>query len=114
MPNTANGPNGQAINVLDGTALRRRLHSRGPKARARLAAWLINNNVAFVDLSQAQVARLVRANPGAVSAALGHSGVRGPRQSTIDRIIDRYGADTLLRALDRTTASRRPTLVAAE
>jgi hypothetical protein len=112
VSNTPTRPNGQALNFLSGNALRRYLHGKTAGERARIAARLIDNKVAFADLSPAQVARLVEAHPGSVSVALGHAGTRGPHQRTLDRIVKRYGADTLLRALDRCTAPQP--LVAAE
>jgi hypothetical protein len=96
--------NGQVVNVLNGNALRRMLRGKAPGERARIAAQLLQYHVEFVDLSAAQIARLVNVNPGAVSVALGHAGVRGPHTRTIDRLIRRYGADALLRGLDRATA----------
>jgi hypothetical protein len=104
-------PNGQLVTHISGPALRRRLHGKSPQERARLAAQLVRLKVVFADLSPAQVARLTRANPGAVSGALGNAGKRGPRDSTLEHLIKRYGADTLMRAVDRITA---PTRVAAE
>jgi hypothetical protein len=104
--------NGQAVvNTLTGEALRRLLHGKSAKGRAWLAANLIAHKVSFSDLSQAQVARLVRVNSGNVSRALGRAGRRGAQQRTLDHLIRRYGTDTLMRALDRATA---PSMQAAE
>jgi hypothetical protein len=94
-----------------GPALRRLLRSKSPGERARIVAQLIRLNVVFKDLSPAQIARLAEVNQGAVSVALGHAGTRGPRPRTIDRLIHKYGADALLRGIDRITA---PHSVAAE
>jgi hypothetical protein len=107
---SANGQ-GSVVNVLTGRALRRTLRGKSPKERACLVALLIERKVAFEDLSPAHLARLCGANPGAVSVMLGHAGKRGPRNSTIDRLIKRYGPDTLMRAVERITV---PTRVAAE
>jgi hypothetical protein len=87
------------------------LHGKSPQERARIVARLIKYNVSFVDLSPAQLARLAAANPGAVSIELGNAGKRGPRDSTLNHLIKRYGPDVLMRAVDRATA---PTRVAAE
>ena len=111
MTNSKPTPNGQVVNVLNGDALRRYLHGKSEGGRAQLAAHLIRNRVSFSDLSAAQVARLVKANSGNVSRALGRAGTRGAQSRTIDRLAKKYGADTLLKALDRATA---PTLQAAE
>jgi hypothetical protein len=91
--------------------LRRVLRGKSSKERARLVTLLIERKVVFKDLSPAQLARLCEANPGAVSVELGHAGRRGPRDSTLDRLIKKYGPDVLMRAVDRATA---PTQVAAE
>jgi hypothetical protein len=107
---TSNGQ-GCVVNVLTGRALRRALRDKSPKERACLVALLIERKVAFEDLSPAQLARLCKANPGTVSIELGHAGRRGPRDSTLDRLIKKYGPDVLMRAVDRITA---PTRVAAE
>jgi hypothetical protein len=107
---TSNGQ-GSVVNVLTGRALRRALRGKSPKERACLVALLIERKVAFEDLSPAQLARLCEANPGTVSVMLGHAGKRGPRDSTLNHLIKRYGANTLMRAVDRITA---PTRVAAE
>jgi hypothetical protein len=80
------------------------LHGKTPVERARIVAQLIKYSVEFVDLSPAQIARLANVNPGAVCVALGHAGKRGPHDRTLDRLIRRYGANTLMRALDRATA----------
>jgi hypothetical protein len=111
--NNRSGSNGQGlvVNVLTGRALGRALRGKSPKERACLVALLIERKVAFEDLSPAQVARLCKANSGAVSVMLGHAGKRGPRDSTLNHLIKRYGANTLMRAVDRLTA---PTRVAAE
>jgi hypothetical protein len=60
---------------------------------------------------QAQSAKLCDVDPQYVNVALGRKGSRGPHKKTIDRLIKRYGADALLKGLDRYTA---PTTVAAE
>jgi hypothetical protein len=99
---TANGQ-GSVVNVLTGRALHRALRGKSPKERACLAALLIERKVALEDLSPAQVARLCGANPGAVSVELGNAGKRGPRDSTLNHLIKRYGANTLMRAVDRAT-----------
>ena len=90
MPNNRNGQNGQALNVLHGPALRRALHNATPAERAQIGAQLVQHGVALANLSAAQVARLVKADPSAICAALGHRGSRGPRQSTIDYLAQRY------------------------
>jgi hypothetical protein len=104
-------PNGQVVHILTGVALRRLLHGKSPQERARIAARLVKYKVALEDLSLAQIARLTEANPGSVSIELGNAGKRGARESTLDRLIRKYGADTLRRAVNRATA---PTRVAAE
>ena len=96
--------NGRPLNLLSGATLRRMLHGRAPHERAQLVAQLVGRDVAFVELSAAQIARLVEANPSAVSVAHGHRGTRGPRQRTVDRIVKRYGAEALMKVLDRATA----------
>jgi hypothetical protein len=106
---SANGQ-GSVVNVLTGKALRRALRGKSPKQRACLVALLIERKVAFEDLSPAQLARLCEANPGTVSVMLGNTGRRGPRASTLDHLIRKYGPATLLRAVSRSTAPR----VAAE
>lgn len=58
-----------------------------------------------------QAARFCSVNVGNVSVALGNRGKRGPRDATVDRVIRRFGADALMRGLDRATA---PHSVAAE
>jgi hypothetical protein len=110
LSNNPTPTNGQDLNYVTGRTLRRILTAKSSAARGRIAARLIKNNVALVDLSPAQVARLVEAYSSDVSVALGRSGTRGPRQRTVDRIVRRYGADALLRALDAYTA---PQAVAA-
>jgi hypothetical protein len=105
------GPNGQVLTIITGPVLRRLLHGKSPQERARVVAQLIRLNVAFEDLSPAQIARLAEANQGAVSVALGHAGTRGPRRRTLERLVKRYGPDVLMRALDQATAPQR---IAAE
>jgi hypothetical protein len=112
MLNSRSGPNGQAVNVLNGPALRRMLHGKTSTERAQIAAQLIEHRVGFVDLSPAQVARLVDTNPGCVSIVLGHAGTRGPRNKTIERLVKKYGPDVLMRALDQATTP--PQQIAAE
>jgi hypothetical protein len=111
--NNRSGSNGQGrtVYVLSGRALRRLLHGKTSAARARICANLVRYNIEVTDLSASQLARLCAVNPGQVSVALGHAGLRGPRDSTLDRLIRKYGPDTLLRAVDRATT---PTQVAAE
>jgi hypothetical protein len=105
------GPNGQALTIITGPALRRLLHGKTPCERARIVARLFQRSVAFEDLSPAQIARLCEANPGTVSVALGHAGTRGPRQRTINHLVNKYSAEALIMAFDRATA---PHAVAAE
>src|SRR5262245_41267261 len=90
-----------ASTKLSGKALQSLVRGKSPQARARIAAAMTAQGVSVYDLSAAQNARLCEANAGAVSVALGHSGKRGPRRRTIDRVIRRYGADALMRGLDR-------------
>jgi hypothetical protein len=52
---------------------------------------------------------LGRVHPSSVTVALGNIGKRGPHHRTLDRL-RRYGANTLMRALDRATAPP-PTIV---
>jgi hypothetical protein len=103
--------NGQVVTFLSGSVLRRLLHGKPTKERARVIAQLVKLNVAVVGLSPAQGARLGRVHPSSVTIALGNAGKRGPHYRTLDRLIRRYGANTLMRALDRATA---PTRIAAE
>jgi hypothetical protein len=102
--------NGQPVTYLTGRALRRMTRGKKSKQLAEIAARLLRYGVTFDQLSAAQVCRLVGANPGAVSTALGNAGKRGPRVSTLDRLIKRHGPDVLMKAVDRATAPR----VAAE
>jgi hypothetical protein len=97
-------PNGQAITFVSGLALRRLLRGRSPKERARIAAMLVTNGVAVIDLSPVQAARLAGVEPAYLTDALGHRGSRGPRDKTIDHLLKHYGAATLMRAVDRATA----------
>jgi hypothetical protein len=106
----ANGQ-GSAVKVLRGRVLQRLLRGRTAAERARICAQLLEHKVTFTGLLPAQVARLVGANPGSVCVALGHAGTRGPRRRTLERVIRKYGANALMRELDRITA---PQPVAAE
>jgi hypothetical protein len=110
-PHSTSGPNGQVVTYLAGPVLCRMLRGKSPQARARLVARLLKLGVTFQNLSAAQLARLCEANPGAVSAALGNVGSRGPRDRTIDHLVKKYGADAIMRAVDRATAPQR---IAAE
>jgi hypothetical protein len=60
------------------------------------------------DLTLAELARTYRQRLADARAA---GAVRAPSDTEIDRIVCRYGADALMRGLDRATA---PQLVAAE
>jgi hypothetical protein len=121
MLNNTARPNGQAlrlthqvsglVNTLSGSGLRRILHGKSAKKRAATAARLIKHGVSIEGLNQAQAARLCQVNESAVCAALGHTGSRGAHQRTIDRLVKKYGPDTLMKALDRATT---PSLQAAE
>ena len=97
--------------AASGVLLRRALRGKTPSARARLAADLVRGKVALVSPTATQAARLCSVNVGNVSVALGNRGNRGPRDRTIDKVVRRYGADALMRGLDR---AARPTAIAAE
>jgi hypothetical protein len=97
-------PNGHAITFISGPALRRLLRGRSPKERARIAAMLVKHGVAIIELSPVQAARLVGVEPAYLTGPLGHRGSRGPRDKTINHLLKHYGAETLMRAVDRATA----------
>ena len=104
-------PNGQAFNLLTGPALRRALHGKSATERAAIAAKLFQYSVNLAGLSCAQLARLCGAHESGVCIALGRRGVRGPHNRTVVRLVKKYGAPTLLQALDYATT---PHLAAAE
>jgi hypothetical protein len=108
--------NGQRPVLASGRNLRRLLRGKKAATRARVAAMLVTGEYQLVRPLPTQAARLVGVNPGRVSSALGNVGQRGPRNTTIDRLIAKYGAEAILRGLDRATApgSSAPTIQAAE
>lgn len=97
--------------AASGVLLCRALRGKPPSTRARLAADLVRGKVTLVNLTPSQAARLCTVNVGNVSVALGNRGKRGPRDRTIDKVVRRYGADALMRGLDRATSPQR---IAAE
>ncbi len=97
--------------AASGVLLRRALRGKPPSARARLAADFVRGKLALVSPTVSQAARLCAVNVGTVSVALGNKGKHGPREKTVDRLVRRYGADALMRGLDRATSPQR---VAAE
>jgi hypothetical protein len=84
--------------------LSRALRRRPASWRARLAAEMVLGGVVVGRLTTTQAARLCNVNVGNVSVALGHKGKRGPHDRTLDRLVRKYGLETLMRALDRATA----------
>jgi hypothetical protein len=87
-------PTGQVGTAFSGRELKALLRKRGKsrQQRARTTAWLMRLNAQVFDLSAAQFSRLCQANPGAVSIELGHRGKRGPRPSTVNRLLRERGA----------------------
>jgi hypothetical protein len=81
------------------------LTGKSNKQKAAIVADFINGVYELVGpLSQEQWARLGDVPPTYVVTALGHTGRRGARKRTLDRLVRKYGPATLLRALDRATA----------
>jgi hypothetical protein len=112
-----NGKHGSSGKQYSGLDLKQLLWGKTPEEHARVAAYLKQINASYVDLSASQHARLCEANPGSVSVALGNGGTRGPHLQTIDRclnglgpslnqLLEKYGREVLLRALDRYRASK--------
>jgi hypothetical protein len=100
-----NGSNGKGpLHLITGTVLRRRLRGLTAAQKARLAAFMLEGDATFTGLSQTQMARLVGVPSNMVGIARGHAGIRGVRQSTVDGLVRKYGADRLMSALDRYTA----------
>jgi hypothetical protein len=86
-------------------ALRRMLTGKTNKQKAAIAACFTNGTCVFAGpYSQEQAARLCDVPPTYVVTAVGHSGRRGARNRTIDRLVRKYSGATLMRALDRATA----------
>jgi hypothetical protein len=86
--------------------LPRMLRGATPAKRAWIAARLAHGEWVLVDPLAAQMARACGVNASHVSAALGRRGSRGPHSKTLAKLVRRYGADTLLAAVDRATAPR--------
>ena len=78
--------------VYSGRSLKALLRGSSPQQRAKIAARLVRLKAQVSDLSAAQFGRLCQANSGAVSVELGHRGKRGPRPSTVDRLLRERGA----------------------
>ena len=78
--------------AYSGKALKALLRKKSPQQRARITARLVRLNAQVYDLSATQFGRLCKANPGSVSIELGHRGKRGPRPSTVDRLLREHGA----------------------
>jgi hypothetical protein len=89
---------------VTGRDLRRLLRGASPTLRACVAADFAVGWRVLVDPLPTQAARLCGVNVSRVSAVLGNVGKRGPRASTIDRVIRKYGAEPLLKGIDRATA----------
>jgi hypothetical protein len=89
---------------VSGRELRRMLRGASPATRAEIAARLARGLLVLVDPLPSHIARMCSVNPGRLTAALGRRGSRGPHSKTLAKLVRRYGADTLLAAVDRATA----------
>ena len=99
-----NGGAGRVQYPINAADLRRLLRGKSAKGRAVIAAKLARGDFTFVGPpSPALAARMCEANPRSVSVLLDHRGARGPRKSTINKLAKKYGASTLLQALDVAT-----------
>jgi hypothetical protein len=90
---------------ISGLRLSRLLRGMSVNGRVSVAAKLASGEYVLVGpLSPTQAARLCNVNVGNVSVRLGHRGIRGPRRSTIDRLVKKFGVSALLEGCDRATA----------
>jgi hypothetical protein len=93
-----------------GRNLKRLLHGKPPRVRAKAGAKLVNGEFAFTAPTVPQAARLVGCPAQLIHAELGHR-PKPPSDVQIDRLVAKLGADRVMASLDRLT---KPSLLAAE
>jgi hypothetical protein len=98
---TSVAPTGQPITARE---LRQLLHGRSNRFRATVAANLVTGNLRPERPSPVQAARLCDVNVGYVTVALGITRKRSPSDETIDRVVEKFGIEALMRGCDRATA----------
>src|SRR5262245_24748304 len=81
-----------------GRNVKKLLHGKTPRERAKVGAKLVTCEFAYVNPTPAQAARIVGTTAQRIHAALGHQ-PKPPSDTKIDRIIARYGADAIMRGL---------------
>ena len=91
---------------ISGRVLRRMLRGASPATRADIAARLARGWLVLVNPLPSHIARMCSVNASLVTVALGRRGSRGPHSKTLAKLVRRYGAGTLLAAVDRATAPK--------
>jgi hypothetical protein len=100
---TTSAPTRQTL--ASGRNLKRLVHGKSARERAKAAAMLVTGEFVYHSPTVAQAARLCGVAASRVHAALGHA-PKPPSDAKIDRMIRKFGADAIMRGLDRYTAPR--------
>jgi hypothetical protein len=90
--------------TITGRELRQLIHGKGNRFRGAAAAQAVIGTVRVESYSPVQAARLFDVNVGYVTAALGTTRKRVPSDEAIDRVVERFGIEALMRGCDRATA----------
>jgi hypothetical protein len=96
-----------APTAITGCELRQLIHGKGNRFRGAAAAAAVRGTLRVESYSPVQAARLFDVGVGYVTAALGSTVKRGPRDSTIEKInkvVRRFGVDALMAGCHRATA----------
>jgi len=115
--NTAPGNGGQASVRATRKKLKRLVHGKPARVRARAGAKLVTGEFAYTAPTVPQAARIVGCPAKLIHAELGHQPKRRPSDARIDVIVAKLGLERVLAALDRPPgrgARRRPSCSLAE